>query len=103
MGAFEDAVKKKEAELAAKKADASDRLNVLEEANPTYRLGQEVPVSRTIDYRSAGLNAEMLKAMRDTAAGYRPMRDLAGSARIAAMKEEERGKAMKKYASMKEK
>jgi len=60
MGAFEDAVKKKEDEAAAKKADAAARFNA-------------------------------------------SVRDLAGSARIAAMKEEERGKAMKKYASMKEK
>ncbi len=56
MGAFEDAVKKKEDEAAAKKA-----------------------------------------------AAMRSISEIGSSARIAAMKEEERGKAMKKYASMKEK
>lgn len=98
MGAFEDAVKKKEAELAAKKTDASDRLNVLEETNPTYRLGQEVPVSRTITLRrEPSAKPETRKFTH--LSPFVPLKEYA--TRVEALKEEERAKAMKKAASMK--
>lgn len=119
MGAFEDAVKKKEDELKAKKASAEERLNYpdfLEQSNPTYRLAQDLPIkSEPVVYKRSGPNAEMREAMRDAvkkkedeamskkAAALRAVKEIGSSARIVAMKEEERAKAMKKYADMKEK
>jgi hypothetical protein len=99
VGAFEQAVKKKEAELMSKKASAEERLNLLEQQNPTYRLAQEIPT--TVAYRSGGEirsyrrskpNAEMLEAMQDADRGIR----------LERMKEEERRKAMEKGAAMRE-